>query len=431
MVATLVISIITCLTMIGFIILKPSFTIKRVSIGSYWVVSLIGALILILTSLVPLDNVVSAIFAHSAINPIKILVIFITITIISVFLDEVGFFKLAASFALKKAGNNQIKLFIILYLVISFLTIFTSNDIIILTFTPFICLFSKRAKIDPLPYLILEFVAANTWSMFLIIGNPTNIYLATSLNIEFFDYIKTMFLPTIFAGVTSFLLLFAIFYKKLKVKIENVEVENVVIEEKFLLYFGVAILIICIIGLSIANYINIEMWMVSLPCAVVLILTALVYRLIKKEKPVLVIKSLKRAPWELIPFVLSMFVIVQALNYNGITEKIYEFLNKGNEVWVYGISSTLMCNILNNIPMSVLFSSILEKGVTHSAVFATIIGSNLGAFLTPIGALAGIMWSNILKKHEVNYSFLDFIKYGIIICIPTTLMSLLGLSIIV
>lgn len=431
MVATLVISIITCLTMIGFIILKPSFTIKRVSIGSYWVVSLIGALILIITSLVPLDNVVSAIFAHSAINPIKILVIFITITIISVFLDEVGFFKLAASFALKKAGNNQIKLFIILYLVISFLTIFTSNDIIILTFTPFICLFSKRAKIDPLPYLILEFVAANTWSMFLIIGNPTNIYLATSLNIEFFDYIKTMFLPTIFAGVTSFLLLFAIFYKKLKVKIENVEVENVVIEEKFLLYFGVAILIICIIGLSIANYINIEMWMVSLPCAVVLILTALVYRLIKKEKPVLVIKSLKRAPWELIPFVLSMFVIVQALNYNGITEKIYEFLNKGNEVWVYGISSTLMCNILNNIPMSVLFSSILEKGVTHSAVFATIIGSNLGAFLTPIGALAGIMWSNILKKHEVNYSFLDFIKYGIIICIPTTLMSLLGLSIIV
>ncbi len=431
MVATLVISIITCLTMIGFIILKPSFTIKRVSIGSYWVVSLIGALILILTSLVPLDNVVSAIFAHSAINPIKILVIFITITIISVFLDEVGFFKLAASFALKKAGNNQIKLFIILYLVISFLTIFTSNDIIILTFTPFICLFSKRAKIDPLPYLILEFVAANTWSMFLIIGNPTNIYLATSLNIEFFDYIKTMFLPTIFAGVTSFLLLFAIFYKKLKVKIENVEVENVVIEEKFLLYFGVAILIICIIGLSIANYINIEMWMVSLPCAVVLILTALVYRLIKKEKPVLVIKSLKRAPWELIPFVLSMFVIVQALNYNGITEKIYEFLNKGNEVWVYGISSTLMCNILNNIPMSVLFSSILEKGVTHSAVFATIIGSNLGAFLTPIGALAGIMWSNILKKYEVNYSFLDFIKYGIIICIPTTLMSLLGLSIIV
>ncbi len=431
MVATLVISTITCLTMIGFIILKPSFIIKRVSIGSYWVVSLMGALVLVITSLVPLDNVVSAIFARSAINPIKILVIFITITIISVFLDEVGFFKLAASFALKKAGNNQIKLFIILYLVISFLTIFTSNDIIILTFTPFICLFSKRAKIDPLPYLILEFVAANTWSMFLIIGNPTNIYLATSLNIEFFDYIKTMFLPTIFAGVTSFLLLFTIFYKKLKIKIENIEVEKVVIEEKFLLYFGVIILIICIIGLSIANYINIEMWMVSLPCAVVLILTALIYRLIKKEKPVLVIMSLKRAPWELIPFVLSMFVIVQALNYNGITEKIYEFLNKGNEVWVYGISSTLMCNILNNIPMSVLFSSILSKGETYSAVFATIIGSNLGAFLTPIGALAGIMWSNILNKYEVNYSFLDFIKYGIIICIPTSLMSLFGLSLLI
>lgn len=58
---------------------------------------------------------------------------------------------------------------------VAILTIFTSNDIVILTFTPFICYFSKNAKINPIPYLVAEF-AATTYSMMLIIGNPTNIY---------------------------------------------------------------------------------------------------------------------------------------------------------------------------------------------------------------------------------------------------------------
>ena len=75
---------------------------------------------------------------------------------------------------------------------VAILTIFTSNDIVILTFTPFICYFSKNAKINPIPYLVAEFAAANTYSMMLIIGNPTNIYLATSASIDFISYFNTI-----------------------------------------------------------------------------------------------------------------------------------------------------------------------------------------------------------------------------------------------
>ena len=77
MVASLVISIITCMTMIGFIILKPTFTIKNLRLGTYWIVSLIGAIVLLIFSLVPFRDVVDGIFANTAINPIKILIIFI------------------------------------------------------------------------------------------------------------------------------------------------------------------------------------------------------------------------------------------------------------------------------------------------------------------------------------------------------------------
>ena len=377
------------------------------------------------TSLVPISEVGASLVANSSINPIKILVIFITLTLISVFLDEIGFFKYLANATLKRAKGSQIKLFVSLYLIASVLTVFTSNDIIILTFTPFICFFCKNAKINPIPYLIAEFVAANTWSMFLIIGNPTNIYLATSLNITFFEYIKTMFLPTIGAGVTSFAILFALFYKKLKDNIEDPEVLDIKIQDKYLLIIGLTHLVLCIIGLSICSYVNIEMWIISLSAAVSLFICVSVYLLAthKKFKPVE--STIKRAPLELIPFVLSMFVIVLALKHQGVTGKLFTLLSTEYDGIVYTLASALFANVLNNIPMSVLFSSILQEGASSSAIYGAIIGSNLGAILTPVGALAGIMWSNILRRCDVKYGFLSFIKYGMIIGVPALIISAL------
>lgn len=81
------------------------------------------------------------------------------------------------------------------------MTVFTSNDVIILTFTPPICIFAKKAKISPLPFLFGEFIAANTWSMALIVGNPTIVYLAQSAGITFVEYVSVMALPTLAGGV--------------------------------------------------------------------------------------------------------------------------------------------------------------------------------------------------------------------------------------
>ena len=83
--------------------------------------------------------------------------------------------------------------------------------------------------------------------------------------------------------------------------------------------------------------------------------------------------------------------------------------------------------------MSILFSN-LVKGLTENAyleaVYASIIGSNIGAIFTPIGALAGIMFFSLLNKHDIKFSFLSFIKYASIISIPTLVISLLFLMIV-
>ena len=263
MVLTIIISGITSITLISSILFFPRIKIGKIAIGSYWVISLIGALLMILTSRVSLSAVVNGLTSSNSINPLKILCLFISMTILSIFLDEVGFFKHMANIVCKKAGKNQIKLFLYLYILTSILTVFTSNDIIILTFTPFICYFAKNTKINPIPYLVGEFVAANTWSMMLVIGNPTNIYIAQSFNVSFLEYLKVMVLPTVGGGLMALVVLFLLFFKMLKKPIEDVSYEEIH-ENKFLLITGLIHLGLCTSLLAISNYIGLEMWYLRL-----------------------------------------------------------------------------------------------------------------------------------------------------------------------
>lgn len=421
-----------CVALIFSILVKPNIKIKNKSIGTYWVVALLGACLLVLFNCIDLKEIGAGLVNRSSINPIKILVLFLSMTVQSIFLDEVGMFRYCANVALSKARGSQIKLFVYLFLVVSVLTVFTSNDIIILTFTPFICYFSKNARINPIPYLFTEFVAANTWSMALIIGNPTNVYLASANQINFLQYVKTMALPTVFGGVSAFLVLLFIFRKSFKKQME-INRDDYKIEDKPLLYIGISHLAVCTVLLVVSSYIGIDMWLITLCFALSLFIISAIYITFTSKDYSILLKAVRRMPWELIPFVISMFVFVLCFDKTGISAGIGSLLGNKNVILKYGVVSFLTANLVNNIPMSVLFSSVvkaLSGNELIKGVYASIVGSNIGAYFTPIGALAGIMWSGILKKHEVEFSFVHYIKYGIMISIPTLLMTLLGLGIV-
>lgn len=424
MIATLVVFGITIAAMIVCVLFFPKLKLGKISVDTYWLVTLVGAVVLLCLKLADIGAVVDALVADSAINPLKILVLFISMTALSIFLDELGFFRFLASVALKKARTGQIKLFLYLYVTVSVLTVFTSNDVIILSFTPFICYFAKNAKISPIPYLAAEFVAANTWSMALVIGNPTNIYLATSYGLNFVDYVKISILPTLAAGIVAFAMLFLMFRKKLRDPISG-EAEEVVIEDKWLLWVGIVHLAVCTVLLAVGSYVGLEMWLISAGAVVSLFVFAAVTALVRKQKPKELLGCLKRAPYQLVPFILSMFVMIVALGQQGVTAKLAQFFQGELPILKYGTLSFLASNVINNIPMSVLFSSVIESAnASLPAVFATIIGSNVGAFLTPIGALAGIMWSSILNKHGEKFGYVDFLKMGVIVAIPSLFAAL-------
>jgi len=137
---------------IYFVLKKPTINIKlfnkNIEIETFYFGVLSGALMLIIFKLLPFNKVISGIIGTEKLSPFGILILFFSMVFISIFLDICGFFEYCARHAIKISGNSGKKLFFSMYLMVSVLTIFTSNDIIILTFTPFIYYFAKDTKID-------------------------------------------------------------------------------------------------------------------------------------------------------------------------------------------------------------------------------------------------------------------------------------------
>lgn len=444
MLIPLLISGFTAVFLVLSVIAKPFIKIGKFNIGLYWIICLLGAIAILVSGTLPLSLVIETLTQNTAVNPLKILTLFISMTVISLFLGDSGFFGLVADKIFQKTDHGGLKLFLTLYLVVSVLTVFTSNDIIILTFTPPICLFCKKAKVSPLPYLFAEFVAANTWSMALIIGNPTNIYLAGAAGISFTEYLSVMLLPTIAGGLTGLGVLLLLFRKQLFLKTPAIKEANCshvgnphvspsgYKTDKTLMTVSLVCLAAVIILLALSNVTGVEMWIICLVFAVALVLFSTVYYVVKDKSLSHTLKIIGGAPFELIPFVLSMFVIVLSLSNCGFTEMLANIFITGTKKdgIIFSFASALCSNLLNNIPASVLFEKIVSAKSLIGA-YGSIIGSNIGAFITPVGALAGIMWNKILKAFDVKFPFIKFVLYGFAVAVPTLLATSLVLFITV
>ncbi|MCS7240547.1 MAG: SLC13 family permease, partial [Candidatus Bipolaricaulota bacterium] len=193
--------ILSCLATIGLTLHRPYLYIRtrkrELRVETYFLGALLGPLLILAAGLLTGPEIVQGLNGTEELQPLGILALFISMVFMSIFLDITGFFEACARYALSKAKTDGTKLFFAVYIAVSVLTLFTSNDIVVLTFTPFVYYFAKHAGVNPKPCLIAEFFAANTWSMALYIGNPTNILVASAFRFTFVGYAKWMVLPTV------------------------------------------------------------------------------------------------------------------------------------------------------------------------------------------------------------------------------------------
>lgn len=416
MISIYVLSALTILAMTLSFFLFPTINIKGKRIDTYWLITTIGAILILLFNISTAGNILNLFIQNNSTNPFKIIVLFLSLTFISKFLDAVGLFNFLASRASRIGKGNQFIIFTAFYFLISLLTIATNNDIIIIV-TPIMIYFAKASKIKPMPYLIMVCFVLNTLSTTFLTTNVSNLYLGSFFGITYFDYLAKLTPVSLILMLILYALLILVFYKDLKVKIE-VEVEKEPIKNKFLLCLGLTSLILTTIFLIVSNLINIEMYLITLIFALVDLVIGSIYCAIKKEDKIYILKPVKTLPYEFIPFLISMFIIISSLNQTDLLLQIGNLLNSIEsieaEVFAYGLTSAISANLVNNVPMSLLYANILNANAltTVDNVYAAILASNLCALITPCGALSSLMFMRICKENEVKISYLDYMKFA-------------------
>ena len=424
MISIYVLSALTILAMTLSFFVFPTINIKGKRIDTYWLITTIGAILILLFNISTAGDILNLFIQNNSTNPFKIIVLFLSLTFISKFLDAVGLFNFLASRASRIGKGNQFIIFTAFYFLISLLTIATNNDIIIIV-TPIMIYFAKASKIKPMPYLIMVCFVLNTLSTTFLTTNVSNLYLGSFFGITYFDYLAKLTPVSLILMLILYVLLILVFYKDLKVKIE-VEVEKEPIKNKFLLVLGLTSLALTTVFLIISNLINVEMYLITLIFALIDLIIGSIYCFIKKEDKIYIFKPVKTLPYEFIPFLISMFIIISSLNQTDLLLQIGNLLNSIEsieaEVFAYGLTSAISANLVNNVPMSLLYANILNANAltTVDNVYAAILASNLCALITPCGALSSLMFMRICKENEVKISYLDYMKFaplGIILLI--------------
>ena len=140
------------------------------------VAPLLGVLLLLAVGSVGVQQVADGILgSNPAFRPYAIIILVLSLAYVSISLDETGIFTGAAVWAAGKAGTSGRRFFVYIFLLCSVVTVFASNDVVVLTLTPILIYFCRFVRMDPVPFLMAEFHAANTLAAVLLIGNPTNI----------------------------------------------------------------------------------------------------------------------------------------------------------------------------------------------------------------------------------------------------------------
>jgi arsenical pump membrane protein len=133
-----------------------------------------------------------------------------------------------------------------------------------------------------------------------------------------------------------------------------------------------------------------------------------------------------------------MYLVVFGLKNAGLTyllgKSISYFAGYGGFILtVYtGYLAALVSSVMNNMP-TVMINSLaihsanLKDIMLKPAVYANVIGCDLGPKLTPIGSLATLLWLNVLERKGIKITWGYYMKVGFIITVPVLFATLLGL----
>jgi arsenical pump membrane protein len=357
---------------------------------------------------------------------------FIGIILLSLVLDEIGFFEWAALKMARLSRGSGHLMFVYILLLGALVAALFANDGAALILTPILLAKMKHLKMEPVAifaFLMAGGFIGDSASNPLVISNLTNIVTAGYFEIGFWEYAKAMFLPNLLSVIASVAVLWLFFRKSIPARID---IENLATPESAIRNMTMFKLSWWFLALLLAGYFVGDAY--DLPVSVFALGGALVFLAIanhfKATKPWMTIKT---APWQVVWFSIGLYIVVFGLKNAGLTTylagAITTLQGYGDAVAVVGTGflAALLSSVMNNMPTVMVMDIAIAEAGQNALAYANIIGCNLGPKMTPIGSLATLLWLHVLANKGVTITWGQYMKVGLVVTPPVLFTALLGL----
>jgi arsenical pump membrane protein len=363
---------------------------------------------------------------------------FIALIVISLLLDETGFFTWAALHLARRAGGRGPRLFAWLILLGALVSALFANDGAALILTPIVIGILLALRVPPATTLAFVMAAgfiADTASLPLVVSNLVNIIVADYSHLGFAQYASVMVPVTVVTVFTSLGVLWWYFRASVPAHyaVEDLTLPSRVIVDRSVFISGWVVLVWLLFGFFVLDHWGVPISAVAGVGALALLIVARYGRHIDTAV------VLRHAPWSVVIFSLGMYLVVYGLKNAGLTDWLVHWLDgfAGSGVWGAamgtGMTMAVLSAVLNNLPAVLMGSLAIDgthaTGVTQSAmIYANIIGCDLGPKFTPIGSLATLLWLHVLARRQIVISWGYYFKIGIILTTPVLLITLVALA---
>lgn len=363
---------------------------------------------------------------------------FIAVIIISLLLDESGFFEWAALHVSRWGNGRGRLLFTWIVLLGATVSALFANDGAALILTPIVIamlLALGFSKGTTLAFVMAAGFIADTASLPLIVSNLVNIVSADFFSLGFTEYASVM-VPVDIAAILATLVMLHLFFRKdipATYDVSRLKAPASAIKDQATFSAGWVVLILLLTGFFVLEPLGIPVSAIAAAGALILFAVA------KKGHAINTSKVLRGAPWQIVIFSLGMYLVVYGLRNAGLTEYLSAILNQFAEegLWTAtlgtGFLAAFLSSVMNNMP-TVLIGALSIDGSTASGVvkdamiYANVIGCDLGPKITPIGSLATLLWLHVLSQKNMTISWGYYFRTGIVMTLPVLLVTLVALA---
>ena len=369
---------------------------------------------------------------------------FVALIVISLILDEAGFFAWAALHVARWGNGWGHLLFPLTVILGAIIAAFFANDGAALLLTPIVIAILLRLNFSPpaaFAFIIATGFVADTTSLPLIISNLVNIVSANYFDIGFDRYAAVMVPVNLVSLTATLVVLWIAFGRRIpqRYSVAMLDAPQSAIKDSLVFRAAFPLLVVLLIAYFITAPLGVPISFVTGTAAVLLMAIAGRWWRQGRGAVVSVTAALKGAPWQIVLFSIGMYLVVYGLGNAGLTHYgalALEWLaQQGNFIATVGTGflSAIVASVMNNMPSTLVGALAIDQAQVPAAtqelmIYANVIGNDLGPKFTPIGSLATLLWLHVLAGKGYRISWGQYMKIGLLITPPVLLATLVALA---